>query len=55
MSAGIRQRLLALRDEKNAAFVAKLISNIPPERILGAREGSLNASIMKIFDHHSSH
>ena len=33
----IRERLFALRDEKNAAFVAKLIPNIPPETILGAR------------------
>ena len=33
----IREKLFALRDEKNAAFCAKLIPNIKPERVLGAR------------------
>ena len=33
----IRNRLFSLRDEKNAAFEAKLIPNIPPETILGVR------------------
>ena len=37
----IRERLFALRDEKNAAFVAKLIPNIPAETILGARTPAL--------------
>ena len=36
-TAAIRERLFALRDEKNAAFSAKLIPNIAPERVLGAR------------------
>ena len=30
----IREKLLALRDEKNQVFVAKLIPNIPSETIL---------------------
>ena len=33
----IQNRLFALRDEKNAAFGAKLIPNIPSETILGVR------------------
>ena len=33
----IQNRLFALRDEKNAAFEAKLIPNIPSETILGVR------------------
>lgn len=37
----IRERLFALRDEKNAAFVAKLIPNIPRDAILGARTPAL--------------
>ena len=37
----IRERLFALRDEKNAAFAAKLIPNIPAETILGARTPAL--------------
>ena len=49
MSAGIRQRLLALRDEKNAAFVAKLIPNIPPERILGARTPALRQLAKELY------
>ena len=36
-----RERLLALGDEKNAAFVAKLIPTVPPERILGVRTPAL--------------
>ncbi|MBO5556527.1 MAG: DNA alkylation repair protein [Oscillospiraceae bacterium] len=39
----IRERLFALRDEKNAVFVAKLIPTIPPESILGARTPQLRA------------
>jgi hypothetical protein len=30
----IREKLLALKDEKNQVFVAKLIPNIPSETIL---------------------
>ena len=37
----IRERLFALRDEKNAAFAAKLIPNIPAGTILGARTPAL--------------
>ena len=37
----VQDRLYALRDEKNAAFVAKLIPTVPPERILGARTPAL--------------
>ena len=37
----IQQKLFALRDEKNADFVAKLIPNIPPETILGVRTPAL--------------
>ena len=41
MNTEIQDRLFALRDEKNAAFVAKLIPNIPPETILGVRTPAL--------------
>ena len=37
----VRERLYELRDEKNAAFVARLIPNLPPESILGARTPDL--------------
>ena len=37
----IRERLFALQEEKNAAFVAKLIPNIPRETILGVRTPAL--------------
>ena len=37
----IQDRLYVLRDEKNAAFAAKLIPTVPPERILGARTPAL--------------
>ena len=39
----IRERLLALRDEKNAAFLARLIPNLPPETVLGARTPELRS------------
>lgn len=39
----IREELLRLQNEKNAAFVARLIPNIPPERILGAYTPQLRA------------
>ena len=35
------ERVMELRDEKNAAFVARLIPNLPPETILGARTPEL--------------
>ena len=41
MESEIQTRLFALRDEKNAAFVAKLIPNISPENILGVRTPAL--------------
>ena len=37
----IQDRLLALRDEKYAAFTAKLIPNIDPSRIVGVRAPQL--------------
>ena len=37
----IRERLFSLRDEKFAAFQAKLIPNIAPERIIGVRTPEL--------------
>lgn len=37
----LTERLLELRDEKNAAFAAKLIPNIPTASILGARTPEL--------------
>ena len=33
----VRARLLALRDEKNAPFMAKLVPALPPESVLGVR------------------
>ena len=39
MTAG--ERVFALRDEKNAAFLAKLVPTVPPETILGARTPAL--------------
>ncbi|MBQ8922782.1 MAG: DNA alkylation repair protein [Oscillospiraceae bacterium] len=39
----IRAQLQACADEKNAAFVARLMPNLPPERILGCRTPALRA------------
>lgn len=33
----VRVRLLALQDEKNAPFMAKLVPTLPPESVLGVR------------------
>lgn len=33
----VRARLLALQDEKNAPFMAKLVPTLPPETVLGVR------------------
>ena len=33
----VRARLLALRDEKNAPFMAKLVPTLLPENVLGVR------------------
>jgi len=41
--SGVSERLLALANEKNAAFVARLIPNVPPETILGAYQPQLRA------------
>ncbi len=45
----IRQRLFALRDEKNAAFAAKLIPNIPPETILGVRTPDMRKLAKELY------
>ena len=37
----VRDELLRLRDDKNAAFLARLVPNIPPERVHGARMPAL--------------
>ena len=39
----VRERLLALRDEEYQRFTAKLLPNIPPERVLGVRTPDLRA------------
>ena len=33
----VRGRLFALRDETNAAFMARLVPTLPPESVLGVR------------------
>ena len=33
----VRERLFALRDETNAAFMARLVTTLPPESVLGVR------------------
>ena len=33
----VRERLFALRDETNAAFMARLVPTLPPESVLGVR------------------
>ena len=45
----IQERLFALRDEKNAAFVAKLIPDIDPGTILGARTPALRALAKELY------
>ena len=39
----VREELLALCDEKNADFLARLIPNLPPESILGGRTPELRS------------
>ena len=46
----IQERLFALRDEKNAAFVAKLVPGVPAESILGARTPALRKLARELFD-----
>lgn len=45
----IEERLFALRDEKNAAFVAKLIPNIDPSTILGVRTPALRKLAKELY------
>ncbi len=47
-AARIRERVLALADAKNAAFVARLTPGIPGGRILGARVPALRALAKEI-------
>ena len=47
-SVGIREELLALRDEKNAAFLARLIPNLPPETVLGVRTPELRSLVRRL-------
>ena len=49
----IRTRLSALADEKNAAFVARLMPNIPADRILGCRTPALRALAKSLDPEHS--
>ena len=46
----IQERLFALRDEKNAAFLAKLVPGVPAESILGARTPALRKLARELFD-----
>ncbi len=50
MNTSIQPCLFALRDEKNAAFVAKLIPNIPSATILGARTPALRKLARELRD-----
>ena len=43
MTQTIREQLSAIADEKNAAFVAKLVPHYRPEQILGCRTPALRA------------
>lgn len=45
----IQERLFTLRDEKNAAFVAKLVPNIPAETILGVRTPALRKLAKELY------
>lgn len=42
-AAEVQKRLFALRDEEYQAFTAKLIPNIPPERVIGVRSPAVKA------------
>ena len=44
----IRERLLALQDGQNAAFVARLIPNISAETVLGVRAPALRALVRQL-------
>ena len=45
----IQQRLFALRDEKNAAFMAKLVPNIEKETILGVRTPDMRKLAKELY------
>lgn len=45
----LREELLALADEGNAAFLAKLIPGLNPEAIIGARNPALRALAKKLL------
>ena len=45
----IQRRLMALRDEKNAAFVAKLLPNVDPDTILGVRTPDMRSLAKELF------
>ena len=45
----VTERLLALRDPDYAAFAAKLVPTIPPERVLGVRIPQLRALARELY------
>ncbi len=45
----IQERLFSLRDEKYAAFSAKLIPTLPPDRFIGVRSPLLRALAKELF------
>ena len=45
----IQERLFSLRDEKYAAFSAKLIPTLPPDRFIGVRSPQLRALAKELF------
>ena len=45
----IQERLFSLRDEKYAAFSAKLIPNLPPDRFIGVRSPQLRALAKELY------
>lgn len=45
----IQERLFSLRDEKYAAFSAKLIPTLPPDRFIGVRAPQLRALAKELF------
>lgn len=45
----IQERLFALRDEKYAAFSAKLIPNLPPDRFIGVRSPQLRTLAKELY------
>ncbi len=45
----IQKKLFSLRDEKYAAFSAKLIPTVPPERFIGVRSPQLRALAKELY------